>query len=61
MPGKVEKRLSSVWRRMMKCCPIEVTAYGACVTSLGDSVDKSACNIEYKALQACYKKLGRRV
>jgi hypothetical protein len=55
-----QKGLSSVFRRMMKCCPLEVAAYGACVTSLGESVDKSACDKQFKALRLCSKKLGKK-
>lgn len=49
----MEKRLNSVFKRMMKCCPLEVAAYGACVSTLGDAIDKGACEKQFAALKKC--------
>ena len=38
---------------------MELAAYGVCVKSIGEKIEKSACEAEFVALKACLKKAGR--
>jgi hypothetical protein len=53
----MDKRLNGIFKRMAKCCPAEVAAYGACVASFGNSVEKNACNEQFIALRECFLRL----
>lgn len=37
-------------------CPLEIAAYGKCVMSMAEVIDKGVCQKEFDALRSCFNK-----
>jgi hypothetical protein len=56
----MESKLNKAFKEMMKCCPLEVAAYGACVALKADSMEKMACDAQFAAMKKCFRRVRKR-
>lgn len=49
-------RFSTLFREVSTSCPLEVTAYGACLAEISTDIQKGACEEEFRKLKKCFNR-----